>query len=148
MSNLAIAFRQEITRLARREIWSQTRGLRKASAQLRRDVAELKRHVSELKSEVARTGRQVGKHVEPRTAEPNPVKTRFNVKSVLSKRKSLGISAADYGKLVGVTGHTIYKWEHGASRPRRAQLAALASVRHLRKTEALVRLEQMREKAP
>jgi hypothetical protein len=47
-----------------------------------------------------------------------------------------------------VTGHTIYKWEHGTSRPRRAQLSALASIRRLGKTEALARLEQMREKAP
>ena len=147
MSNLAIAFRQEIARLARREIRSQTRGLRKASVLLRRDVAALKRHVSELKSEVTRPGRQVGRHVEPQTAGPKPVKSRFNAKSVLSKRRSLGISAADYGKLVGVTGHTIYKWEHGASRPRRPQLAALASVRQLRKAEALARLEQLREKS-
>jgi DNA-binding transcriptional regulator YiaG len=60
----------------------------------------------------------------------------------------MGISAADFGKLTGVTGHTIYKWEHGTSHPRRAQLSALASIRRLGKREALARLEQMRERAP
>lgn len=148
MPNIAVTFRQEITRLARREIRSQTRGLRKASAQFRRDIAELKRHASELKSEVARLERRVDKDVAPRITDVDPAKVRFTAKSVISQRSSLGISAADYGKLIGVTGQTIYKWEHGTSRPRRAQLSALASIRRLGKTEALARLEQMREKAP
>src|SRR5450830_1322391 len=148
MPNIAVTFRQEITRLARREIRSQTQGLRKASAQFRRDIAKLKRHASELKSEVARLERHVGKDIAARIAEGDPATVRFTAKGVISKRRSLGISAADYGVLVGVTGHTIYKWEHGTSRPRRAQLSALASIRRLGKTEALARLEQMREKAP
>ena len=148
MPNIAATFRQEITRLARREIRSQTRGLRKASTQFRRDIAELKRYASELKSEVARLERRVGKDVAPRIAEADSTKVRFTAKGVISQRKRLGISAADYGKLIGVTGHTIYKWEHGASRPRRAQLTALASLRRLGKREAVARMEQMREKGP
>ena len=148
MPNIAVTFRQEITRLARREIRSQTQGLRKASAQFRRDIAELKRHASELKSEIARLERRVGKDVAPQITEADLAKVRFTAKGVISQRRSLGISAADYGKLIGVTGHTIYKWEHGPSRPRRAQLSALASIRGLGKTEAFARLEQMREKVP
>ena len=148
MPNIAVTFRQEITRLARREIRSQTQGLRKASAQFRRDIAELKRHASELKSEIARLERRVGKDVAPQITEADSAKIRFAAKSVISQRKRLGISAADYGKLIGVTGHTVYKWEHGTARPRRAQLTALASTRRLRKAEALARLEQMRERGP
>jgi DNA-binding transcriptional regulator YiaG len=148
MPNIAVTFRQEITRLARREIRSQTRGLRKASAQFRRDIAELKRHASELKSEVVRLDRRVGRDVAPQITESDSARVRFTAKGVISQRRSLGISAADYGTLIGVTGHTIYKWEQGASRPRRAQLTALASIRRLGKREALARLERMREKAP
>jgi len=148
MPNLAATFRQEITRLARREIRSQTQGLRKASALFRRDIAELKRHAAKLKSEVARLESQVGKNVVPKIAEADLAKVRFAAKSVVAQRRTLGISAADYGKLIGVTAHTIYKWEHGAARPRQAQLAAFVAIRRLGKTEALARLEQMREKAP
>lgn len=147
MPNLAVTFRQEISRLARREIRSQTHGLRKASAQFRRDIAELKRHASILKSEVARLERQVGKNAAPKIAEAEPARIRFSAKSVVAQRNSLGISAADFGKLVGVTAHTIYKWEHGSSRPRRAQLAAFAAIRRLSKGEALASLEQLRGKA-
>lgn len=147
MPNIAVMFRQEIMRLARREIRSQAQGLRKASAQFRRDIAELKRHASKLKSEVARLDRRVGKDIAPDITEAEPARVRFAAKSVIAQRSRLRMSAADYGKLIGVTGHTIYKWEHGTSRPRRAQLSAFAAVRRLSKTEALARLEQMRGKA-
>lgn len=68
---------------------------------------------------------------------------RFRAGGVTSQRKRLGLSAADYGKLIGVSGVTVYKWEHGGSRPRKAQLAALAAIRGLGKGEAMERLAQM-----
>jgi len=55
----------------------------------------------------------------------------------------LGLSAADYGKLIGVTGHTIYSWEKGTSRPRKTQLPVLASIRQMGKKEVHARLEQL-----
>lgn len=148
MPNIAVMLRQEIIRLARREIRSQTQGLRKASTQARKDVAELKRKNAKLKSEVARLERRVGKDVVSEIVEVGSAKVRFAAKSVISHRRSLRISAADYGKLIGVTAHTIYKWEHGTSRPRKAQLATFAAIRRLGKTEAISHLEQMRKNAP
>ena len=59
-----------------------------------------------------------------------------------SHRKRLGLSAADFGKLLGVSGQSIYKWEPGEVKPRRAQLEAIAAIRTLGKREALARLEQ------
>ena len=147
MPNIAVTFRQEITRLARREIRSQTQVLRKASAQYRRAIAELKRHASKLNSEIARLGRRVGKDGAAQTPEVESTRVRFTAKGIVSHRTRLGISAADYGKLIGVTGHTIYMWEHGTSRPRKAQLTALASIRGLGKREALVRLAETPGKA-
>ena len=77
-----------------------------------------------------------------------PARTGGKRSSDSAQRKRLGLSAADFGKLSGVTGHTIYSWEHGTSRPRSAQLAAFAAVRALGKTEATARLEEMRALAP
>ena len=148
MTNIAVTFRQETIRLARREIRSQTQGLKKSSAHFRKDIAELKRHASKLKSGVARLERRISKAAALPTTQADPAIIRFAAKGVVARRRSLGISAEDFGKLVGVTGHTVYKWEHGNARPRRAQLSALASVRRLTKTEALARLAQMRKKAP
>jgi len=36
------------------------------------------------------------------------------------------LSAADYGKLVGVSGLTIYNWEGGKAKPRQEKIAVLA----------------------
>jgi len=54
------------------------------------------------------------------------------------------LSAADYGKLVGVSGLTVYHWEHGKSRPRKAQLAGLVAVRGIGKREAVAKLEVLK----
>ena len=145
MSNIAAAFRQEITRLARREVRGQVEGLRKASAKFRKDIARLKRAAAELLSEIARLRRTAGQAPARETAA---AKTRFTARSVIAHRRRLRLSAADYGKLVGVTGHTVYAWEHGASRPRNAQRAALAAVRAMGRREALARLETARGRQP
>ena len=143
MPNVAVILRQEILRLARREARNQTRGLRKAAAQWRRDIAELKRQASKLQADVVRLERQAYRDVLPRVTEADAEGVRFKAQGVSAQRKRLGLSAASYGRLVGVTGHTIYKWEHGAARPRKRQLAALAPLRSLGKREAHSRLERL-----
>jgi transcriptional regulator with XRE-family HTH domain len=50
------------------------------------------------------------------------------------------LSAKDYGKLMGVSGLTIYNWEAGKSKPRRSQLPKIVSVRGIGKREAMQRL--------
>ncbi len=141
MPNIAVTFRQEIIRLARKEIRRETQILRKASAQYRRVIAELRRETKKLQSDVLRFALQGGS--APHVLEADSGKTRFSAKSVIAQRKRLGLSAADYGKLIGVTAQTIFNWEHGKSRPRQAQISALGSVRNLSKKEAVARLEQI-----
>lgn len=43
---------------------------------------------------------------------------RYSSKSIRAHRKRLGLSAKQYGKLVGVPASTIYSWEYGRTRPR------------------------------
>jgi DNA-binding transcriptional regulator YiaG len=73
---------------------------------------------------------------------------RFSARSVRAQRKRLGLSAGVFGKLVGVSGLTIYHWEHGKSRPRGANLAALVAIRELGKREAAKKLELLSRKKP
>jgi DNA-binding transcriptional regulator YiaG len=67
---------------------------------------------------------------------------RFRKDGLKTHRAKLGLSAKDYGTLVGVSGLTIYHWESGKSKPRRRQLPAIAAVRSLGKREALARLSR------
>ncbi|MCX7010574.1 MAG: helix-turn-helix domain-containing protein [Kiritimatiellaeota bacterium] len=145
MPNIMAALKQEITRLARKESRSQTQILKKMSAQYRRDIADLKRRVAKLQRQVVVLEKAALKPVPPPVAVAE--KVRFTAKGLASQRKRLGLSAADYAKLVGVAGISIYKWESGKVRPRQSQVAALAAVRGMSKKEALARLAQGTAKA-
>ena len=59
-----------------------------------------------------------------------------------AQRKRLGLSAADFGKLVGVSPQSIYNWEQEASRPREEQIAKLVALRALGKREARERVKE------
>jgi DNA-binding transcriptional regulator YiaG len=141
MPNLASALNDQIRRLSRREITSQTKTTRRLTAQFRRDIAALKREMSSLGKKVAFLEVQEKRRVAPRPAPAPAEGIRFRADGLKSHRAKLGLSAKDYGRLVGVAGLTIYHWEGGKSRPRHAQLAKLAAVRRLGKREATKRLE-------
>ena len=143
MPSIAAVFKQEITRLARKEVKAQTEAIRKASAQYRRDIAQLKRRVAGLSKQVAFLERQERKRSAKGTPVANVRGRRFSARGLRTHRSKLGLSAADYGTLVGVTGQTIYSWEQGKSKPRDEQLAALVAVRELGKREALQRLDRL-----
>jgi DNA-binding transcriptional regulator YiaG len=142
MANLAAAIKDEIQRLARKEIKSQTGSTKQAVAQYRREIASLKRQVRTQESKIAFLESQEKKRLaEPPAAEEAADGIRFSARSVKAQRMRLGLSAADYAKLVGVSALTIYNWEQGKTRPRQEQLAALVAVRGIGKREALSRLE-------
>lgn len=144
MPNIAGVLKDEMTRIARKEIRAQTGATKRAAAQHRRDLAHLKRVVAELQKEVAFLSKQEKKRVKGRAAAGETSEgKRFSPRWVKIHRKKLGLSAESYGKLVGVSGLTIYNWETGRARPRQRYLAALAEVRGLGKREAAKRLELM-----
>ncbi len=146
MPNIASVLKDEITRLARREIRKETQKLKKASAQYRRDIAELKRQLSDSQRRLALVEEQVF-NKESLPVEEEPDKTvRFTAQGLRSQRKRLGFSAKEYAKLAGVSLQSIYNWEHEVSRPRKQQIAVLAALRGIGKKEALVRLEQLEKK--
>ncbi len=142
MPNVIASLNEHIRRLARREVRAQTRATKKATSQYRRDIAALKRLIKALNSRINSVERSAGapRHV---LAEGSLEKARFRADGLRSHRARLELSAKDYGKLVGVSGLTIYNWEAGKSRPRRKQLGGLVGVRKLGKREALKRLEEI-----
>jgi DNA-binding transcriptional regulator YiaG len=143
MPNLAAALREEISRLARKEIRSQTEAFRKASTQHRKHITEMRRQVSELEHKVSFLEKQMRRDMSSQASEADAEGVRFSAKGLRSNRKRLGLSAADYGMLIGVTGQTVYNWEREASSPGKQQLAIVASLRRMGKKEARGRLEQL-----
>jgi DNA-binding transcriptional regulator YiaG len=111
MPNIAAVLKEEISRLARKETRSETTSFKTASSQYRRDIAEPKRQVSNLQGRVSLLEKQVLRDISSQVTEADAKGVRFTAKGVRSQRKRLCLSAADYGKLVGVAAQTIYMGE-------------------------------------
>lgn len=143
MPNVAALLKSEIARVARKEVRAEIEPLRKANTQYRSTIAALKRKVDALEKQLGRAKRlSKSTNSAPAAEEGDGQSLRFRQAGFASLRKKLNISAADMGKLIGVTGQSVYAWEAGKSRPRASQLAAIAAVRKLGKREVMKRLEQ------
>ena len=146
MSSFADQLKSEIARIARKELRAETRALKKANAQYRADIAALKRRLAETERAMARLAKGSGKAVARARSGSDDAEAstaqglRFRVAGFTNLRKKLDLSAADMGKLIGVSAQSVYHWEAGKSRPRASQLAAIAAVRKLGKREVAARL--------
>lgn len=143
MANLAEVLKSEIRRLARKEIREQMGATKKAAAQYRREIAALKRELDQQGRKISFLEKQEKKRLSEEPSEERAQNARFSPSGLKSHRNKLGLSAADYAKLVGVSPKTIYLWEQGEVRPRAKQLAAVVDVRGIGKREAQRRLEMM-----
>ncbi len=142
MPNLQSVLRQEIQRLARREVRSELEATKKAVAQHRREIAELKRRNTALERTVSylQSRETTRMKASPLNAEP-PKGTRFSSRSLKAQRRRSGLSQKDYASLAGVSTQTIYNWESGGTKPDRKHLATLVSLRGIGKREATKRME-------
>lgn len=135
MANIASLLKEEIIRLARKEIRCETEGYKKASAQHRSEIAALKRQVRALEQHLSRLEKTISQNAEV-TPKPDAVaKVRFTANGFKSLRQRLGLSAGEMGKLLDVSGQTIYSWEAGNSSPRKPQLPKIVMLRGMGKRE-------------
>ena len=141
MPNVNAVLNEQIRRLARREITASTKTIKRVTAHYRRDIAALKRQVKQLTRLVSTLQKRMPQQ-SPIVAAGVMEKARLRIDGLKGHRARLGLSAKDYGKLMGVSGLTVYNWEAGKSKPRRSQLPRIVAVRGIGKREALQRLEK------
>ena len=149
MPNIAPLLKSEISRLARKESKAEIEVLKKSVSTHRSEIAALKRQLRELEKrlnalgKVQRRSERASSAAEPAETE-EPSGLRFRAGGLATNRKRLGLSAADFGLLVGTTGQSIYAWETGRTQPRAKHLAAIAALRGVGKKEVAARLEALR----
>jgi predicted transcriptional regulator len=78
------------------------------------------------------------------SAASTATRPRFVAKGLRPQRKRLGLSATEYGKLLGVSAQSIYNWERELASPRTEQLSKLAALRGIGKRQAAEKLKQLR----
>ena len=148
MPNVASILKQEIARVARKEMRREITAVKKASAAYRSEIAALKRRLAEAERQL-RAGAKAAPRPAPTAANDDaiPEGMRFSAKGLAGHRKRLGLSAGDLGLLLGVSGQTIYNWESGKARPNRKFLPQLAAMRTVGKKETSARLEEVKKAA-
>lgn len=143
--NIAIALKAEITRVARKEVRVEVQALKKASSSYRTDIAALKRRVVQLERLVAQLGKRTPKKAPLPFADDQQARAvRYSAKTLVVQRQRLGLSAAELGAILGVSGQSIYKWEDGKAKPRAKVLPAIANLRKLGKKEIAAKLAELK----
>ena len=145
MANIAFVLKEEITRLARKEIRNETEALKKSSAQYRTEIAALKRRIATLEQLLSRLEKKTARNTEVNAAPNAVTKIRITAKGFKSLRQRLGLTAAEIGSLLDVSAPTISNWEAGNSTPREPQLIRIAKLKTLGKREVTSILKSLAE---
>lgn len=144
MPNIATVLKSEISRITRKEVRAETESLKRQSTQYRSQIAALKRQVAGLEKLL----RKQSRGAKPAAAAPTDEDgarggLRFRSGGFAAHRQRLGLSAAQAGALLGVSGQTIYHWEAGKARPRASQLPRIDALRKLTKKGAAAAVAQV-----
>lgn len=145
MSNIMMALKAEIVRLARKEAKAATNPIRRPAGQNRSTLADLKRRVAALEQQVRLIDAVLAKAPRPEPAqEPAVPKSWISGKGVRTLRQKLGLSQESFAKLVGVTPHAVYLWERktGMLRMRGTPRTAVLAARGMSAREARQKLEE------
>jgi DNA-binding transcriptional regulator YiaG len=143
MTNIAAALKTEISRITRKEVRAETQSLKKQSGQYRGQIAALKRQVLALEKQLRTYSNSSKATVTSDAEQPGRSGLRFRAKGFAAHRQRLGLSAAQAGALLGVSGQSVYHWEAGKSKPRASQMPAIAALRKLNKTQAAAALSEV-----
>ncbi|HEU5295671.1 MAG TPA: hypothetical protein VFU71_12870 [Burkholderiaceae bacterium] len=136
MPNIASALKGEISRLARKEIKTETTQLKRAVREYRTQIAALKQRAAALEQHLRRL-KKVSPDAPTRNgSDEDTGNFRFSAKGLASHRKRLGLSARECGLLLGASSLAIYKWEEGKARPRDKYMPAIAALRTLGRKQA------------
>lgn len=154
MPNIASVLKAEISRVARKEVRAETEGLKKVASAQRTEIIGLRRRLLELEKQLkalsrsAPSGGALKASAGPATESDGDASgLRFRAKGMATNRKRLGLSAEDFGILVGATGQSVYSWERGKSKPRATNLKVIAALRGIGKREAAARVDALKKRA-
>lgn len=145
MANIATIFKEEISRLSRKEVRSETEILKKSSAQYKSEIASLKRRVDVLEKQLTRLTKVISSSAEPKETSETSTRSRFTAKGFKTLRQRLGLTAEVLAGLLDVSPATIYGWEVGKSKPRDTQMEKIIVLRGMGKKDVAAILKRLTE---
>lgn len=148
MPNIATVLKAEISRVARKELRPVLDAVKKTAAAQRADITFLRRRVLDLERQLKALGRAPSREKAPALPAVEAVDDasglRFRAAGMAKNRERLGLSARDFGLLIGATAQAVNAFESGKSKPLAKQLAAIAALRGAGKREVEERLATLK----
>ncbi|MEW6752862.1 MAG: helix-turn-helix transcriptional regulator [Candidatus Latescibacterota bacterium] len=148
MPDVAHVLKQEISRLARREVRRETAKLRqqvrkmmgvvstqkKEIEQLHRSLAELSPLVVDCRAGLAAAA-PAGRHPEADNGRADGAGRQVTPEALKRLRSRLGLSQVELAGLLKVSANTVVRWEAGRCKPRARHRVSIAALRGRGKRE-------------
>ena len=135
MPNIATLLREEISKIARKEVQDQVRELKQTVREQRDAIARLEKQVGSAKAKAATksaakpAAAKPAAKVRKAAAGDRRKQLRIAPDTIKKHRKRLKLSQAELGQLLNVSTNTVLRWEAGTSKPRRKHLPGLDQLR-------------------
>lgn len=144
MPDVASVLKQEIARIARKEVTAATKQHAKQIRALRSTVRDLREQVASQNKTISRLSREASKQrttvAEEQETSPS---IRISPASIRKHRQRLGLSQAELAQLLSVSSATVTFWETGRTKPQGDNRSAIASMRSMGVREARAMLESL-----
>jgi DNA-binding transcriptional regulator YiaG len=148
MGKIESMIKSEIQRLARREIRSTFRPLKREVRAMRLKLSGLMKGFSNL-NRITKEQVQKASEEFKLEASPDQIKiARFSPARIRALRLKKGLSQKELGKLIGVSLGTVVLWEKGKITPKPERKGALIALRKLKKREVRRVLAEMKTSEP
>jgi DNA-binding transcriptional regulator YiaG len=136
--------KEEISRIARKEIRARVDPLKKQVIDLRRRLRAAEATLLQLQKTTNKTANTVSRQsgaIVPDVEETRQI--RISPNSVKKLRTRLRLTQAQMAQLVDVSTNTVVRWEQGTSSPRGGSRAVIASMRSMGIKQVKKQLEKM-----
>jgi len=145
MGKLEGIIKEEIIRLAKREMRAKFVPLRRDVRSLKITASQLRKSVAGLQRLVSQQAKQMGPKPVAEVTPEDMKKARISPRLIKSLRKHLGVSQRELAKLVGVTVGAVFQWEKGKFEPKDNKKKLLIGLRKLGRQGARKLLAEKKE---
>ena len=133
MPNIAKLLKDEIERLARKEVKAAVLPLQRDKIELKKTVSELKKRIERLEKGSKKLEKVTGVAKLPgaKVEESEAKRAWISAKGIKRLRTKMQLSQADFARLLGVSSQTVTNWEsqEGKLNIRSAAMKAIIDVR-------------------
>ena len=143
MPNIATLLKEEISKIARKEVQDQVRELKQTVREQRDAIARLEKQIGSAKAATKSAAAKPAAKVRKPAGDGDRRKQRRIAPNTIKKhRKRLKLSQADLGEILNVSTNTVLRWEAGTSKPRRKHLPGLDQLRTISMRELKKKLSE------